>query len=133
MNMLALTIIFPLIGFLLLSFSRGRWSENLSATIGMGSVGLAALVTAYAGIDFFNNGRQAFSVPLWTWMSVGDFNIGFNLVLDGLSLTMLSVVAADVSRLGRGGSLLLPAERVLLHRAEAWRSGHESVCRNPCG
>ncbi|STI16781.1 NADH-quinone oxidoreductase subunit L [Escherichia coli] len=25
-------------------------------------------------------------------MSVGDFNIGFNLVLDGLSLTMLSVV-----------------------------------------
>ncbi|MCS6037243.1 hypothetical protein LNQ52_18620 [Klebsiella pneumoniae subsp. pneumoniae] len=31
-------------------------------------------------------------MPLWTWMSVGDFNIGFNLVLDGLSLTMLSVV-----------------------------------------
>lgn len=25
-------------------------------------------------------------------MSVGDFNIGFNTVLDGLSLTMLSVV-----------------------------------------
>ncbi len=83
MNMLALTIIFPLIGFVLLAFSRGRWSENLSATVGMGSVGLAALVTAYAGIDFFNNGRQPFSVPLWTWMSVGDFNIGFNLVLDG--------------------------------------------------
>ena len=92
MNMLALTIIFPLIGFVLLAFSRGRWSENLSATVGIGSVGLAALVTAYAGIDFFNNGRQPFSVPLWTWMSVGDFNIGFNLVLDGLSLTMLSVV-----------------------------------------
>ncbi|HBW39235.1 MAG TPA: NADH-quinone oxidoreductase subunit L, partial [Leclercia adecarboxylata] len=92
MNMLALTIIFPLIGFLLLAFSRGRWSENLSATVGIGSIGLAALVTAYAGIDFFSNGRQPHSVPLWTWMSVGDFNIGFNLVLDGLSLTMLSVV-----------------------------------------
>ena len=25
MNMLALTIIFPLIGFVLLAFSRGRW------------------------------------------------------------------------------------------------------------
>lgn len=92
MNMLALTIIFPLIGFVLLAFSRGRWSENLSATVGIGSIGLAALVTAYAGIDFFNNGRQAYSVPLWNWMSVGNFNIGFNLVLDGLSLTMLSVV-----------------------------------------
>ncbi|STS92252.1 NADH:ubiquinone oxidoreductase subunit L [Klebsiella variicola] len=58
----------------------------------MGSVGLAALVTAYVGVDFFANGKQAVSVPLWNWMSVGDFNIGFNLVLDGLSLTMLSVV-----------------------------------------
>ncbi|OZH90573.1 NADH-quinone oxidoreductase subunit L [Salmonella enterica] len=92
MNMLALTIILPLIGFVLLAFSRGRWSENLSATIGVGSVGLAALVTAFVGMDFFANGKQAFSQPLWTWMSVGNFNIGFNLVLDGLSLTMLSVV-----------------------------------------
>lgn len=49
-------------------------------------------MTAYVGVDFFANGKQAVSVPLWTWMSVGDFNIGFNLVLDGLSLTMLSVV-----------------------------------------
>ncbi len=64
---------------MLLAFSRGRWSENLSAAVGMGSVGLAALVTAYVGVDFFANGKQAVSVPLWTWMSVGDFNIGFNL------------------------------------------------------
>lgn len=53
---------------------------------------LAALVTAFVGVDFFANGQQAYSQPLWTWMSVGDFNIGFNTVLDGLSLTMLSVV-----------------------------------------
>lgn len=92
MNMLALTIILPLIGFVLLAFSRGRWSENLSATVGVGSIGLAALVTAFVGVDFFANGKQAFSQPLWTWMSVGDFNIGFSTVLDGLSLTMLSVV-----------------------------------------
>ncbi|EST77380.1 NADH dehydrogenase subunit L, partial [Escherichia coli ECA-727] len=92
MNMLALTIILPLIGFVLLAFSRGRWSENVSAIVGVGSVGLAALVTAFIGVDFFANGEQTYSQPLWTWMSVGDFNIGFNLVLDGLSLTMLSVV-----------------------------------------
>ncbi|MFK8258106.1 NADH-quinone oxidoreductase subunit L [Erwinia sp. AnSW2-5] len=92
MNLLYLTILFPLIGFLLLAFSRGRWSENLSATVGMGSVGLAALVAAYAGIDFFNNGQQVFNQPLWTWMQVGNFKIDVNLTLDGLSLTMLSVV-----------------------------------------
>ena len=53
MNMLALTIIFPLIGFVLLAFSRGRWSENLSATVGIGSIGLAALVIGLvaAGLD----------------------------------------------------------------------------------
>lgn len=52
MNMLALTIILPLIGFVLLAFSRGRWSENVSAIVGVGSVGLAALVTAFIGVDF---------------------------------------------------------------------------------
>ncbi|HBQ81004.1 MAG TPA: NADH-quinone oxidoreductase subunit L, partial [Erwinia persicina] len=92
MNLLYLTILFPLIGFLLLAFSRGRWSENLSATVGMGSVGLAALVTAYAGFDFFNHGQQVFNQALWTWMQVGNFKIDVNLTLDGLSLTMLSVV-----------------------------------------
>ena len=47
MNLLYLTVLFPLIGFVLLAFSRGRWSENLSATVGIGSIGLAALTTLY--------------------------------------------------------------------------------------
>ena len=47
MNLLFLTFVFPLIGFLLLSFSRGRISENLAALIGVGSIGLSAIVTAY--------------------------------------------------------------------------------------
>ena len=36
MNLLYLTFLFPLIGFVLLAFSRGRLSENLSALIGVG-------------------------------------------------------------------------------------------------
>ena len=92
MNLLWLTIFLPLVGFLLLAFSRGRWSENVSATIGAGSVGLAALVTLIAGIEFLGGDRQAFIQPLWTWMAVDNFDIGVTLQLDGLSLTMLSVV-----------------------------------------
>lgn len=92
MNLLYLTVLFPLIGFLLLAFSRGRWSENLSAAVGMGSVGLAALVTLYAGMDFFSQGQAPFTQALWTWMQVGNFKMDVNLTLDGLSLTMLSVV-----------------------------------------
>ncbi|WP_199062426.1 NADH-quinone oxidoreductase subunit L [Serratia sp. ASV30] len=95
MNLLYLTILLPLIGFLLLAFSRGRWSENTSATVGVGSIGLAALVTVYVAIDFLGQkaaGVQLYEQSLWSWMSVGDFNVGVTLVLDGLSLTMLSVV-----------------------------------------
>lgn len=95
MNLLYLTILLPLIGFLLLAFSRGRWSENTSATIGVGSVGLAALVTVFVAIGFLGQqatGAQVFEQSLWNWMAVGNFNIGFNLALDGLSLTMLGVV-----------------------------------------
>lgn len=95
MNLLYLTILFPLLGYLVLAFSRGRWSENVSATVGVGAVGLAALTTLWVAIDFF--GHQAgnggvFTQPLWTWMSVENFNIAVTLSLDGLSLTMLSVV-----------------------------------------
>lgn len=96
MNLLYLTIVFPLIGFVLLSFSRGRWSENVSATIGVGSVVLAALVTAYAGVDFLTQQHAghltSFNQPLWTWIHEGNFDVRAVLHLDGLSLTMISVV-----------------------------------------
>ncbi len=93
MNLLYLTILLPLLGSVLLAFSRGRWSENVSAIIGAGSVGLAAIVAFYAGNEFLaQDAGSVFIQPLWTWMSVGTFNIPFTLMLDGLSLTMLGVV-----------------------------------------
>lgn len=92
MNILYLTILLPLLGFLLLAFSQGRWSENVSAWIGTGSVGLSALVALWAGMDFFANGQETQVLTLWNWMSAGNFNIPFTLVLDGLSLTMLGVI-----------------------------------------
>ncbi|CAG9296460.1 NADH-quinone oxidoreductase subunit L [Celerinatantimonas diazotrophica] len=92
MSLLYLTILLPLIGFVLLAFSRGRWSENTSATIGIGSVFIAALIGLYAGINFFAHSEQAFDLPMWTWIHEGAFNIGITLHLDGLSLTMLGVV-----------------------------------------
>ena len=94
MNLLFLTFVFPLIGFVLLSFSRGRFSENLSALIGVGSIGLSAIVAAYV-IWQFNVAPPeggAYSQLLWQWMQVGDFKPNFTLYLDGLSVTMLGVV-----------------------------------------
>ena len=94
MNLIFLTFVFPLIGFLLLSFSRGRFSENLSALIGVGSVGLSAATAAYV-IWQFNVAPPeggAYSQLLWQWMSVDGFAPNFTLYVDGLSVTMLGVV-----------------------------------------
>jgi NADH-quinone oxidoreductase subunit L len=94
MNLLFLTCLFPLIGFCLLAFSRGKWSENLSALIGVGSVGLSALVSAWVIWQFNVNPPidGVYTQLLWQWMSVEGFTPSFTLYLDGLSLTMLGVV-----------------------------------------
>ncbi|EJB8385019.1 NADH-quinone oxidoreductase subunit L [Pseudomonas aeruginosa] len=94
MNLLPLTFLFPLVGFLLLSFSRGRWSENLSALVGVGSVGLSVLSAAWAIFSFHSSppAGGAYSLVLWQWMAAGDFSTNFTLYLDGLSVTMLGVV-----------------------------------------
>ena len=75
MNMLALTILLPLIGFVLLAFSAGAGRKIFPPPLAW--LGTAALVTAYVGVDFSltATGGQRAAVD---WMSVGDFNIGFN-------------------------------------------------------
>ncbi|MGH8493070.1 MAG: NADH-quinone oxidoreductase subunit L [Moraxellaceae bacterium] len=94
MNLLFLTFLFPLIGFLLLASSRGRISENVAAAIGVGSMGLSALTALYAGVDFIQHipAGGSYTQQLWTWMSVPGFAPNFALKLDGLSLTMLGVI-----------------------------------------
>ncbi len=94
MNLLFLTCVFPLLGWFLLAFSRGRFSENLSALIGVGSVGLSALTAAWVILQFNLNPPEngVFTQVLWQWMSVAGFAPSFTLYLDGLSVTMLGVV-----------------------------------------
>lgn len=94
MNLLFLTFLFPLLGWLILSFSRGRFSENTSAVIGVGSVGLSALTTAWIIVQFNVAPPEGgvYTQVLWQWMNVDGFTPSFTLYLDGLSLTMLGVV-----------------------------------------
>ncbi len=94
MNLLFLTFLFPLLGWLILSFSRGRFSENTSAVIGVGSVGLSALTAAWIIFQFNVAPPEGgvYSQVLWQWMNVDGFAPSFTLYLDGLSLTMLGVV-----------------------------------------
>ncbi len=94
MNLLPLTFLFPLIGFVLLIAGRYRLGERLSALIGVGSIGLSALTAAWVIADFLQHppAGGVHTQLLWQWFSVGTFTTNFGLHLDGLSVTMLGVV-----------------------------------------
>ena len=92
MSYLYLTILFPLIGFVLLAAGRNKLPENVAAIIGVGAVGLSALVALIAGLDFVNNGKVTYVQHLWTWFNVGNLSPGISLHLDGLSLLMMGMV-----------------------------------------
>ena len=92
MSLLALTILFPLIGFILLAAGRNKLPESVAAIIGVGSVGLSALFALIAGMQFINSGEQSQVTHLWTWSNVAGFAPGISLHLDGLSLLMLGMV-----------------------------------------
>ncbi|ENU30888.1 hypothetical protein F991_01231 [Acinetobacter sp. CIP-A165] len=92
MSTLYLTVLFPLIGFILLAAGRNKLSENVAAIIGVGSVGLSALFALIAGLAFSNSGETVFIQHLWTWFSVAGFEPGISLQLDGLSLLMMGMV-----------------------------------------
>ncbi|URJ24320.1 NADH-quinone oxidoreductase subunit L [Candidatus Blochmanniella camponoti] len=96
MNLLFLTILFPLLGFITLAISQGKWSENTSAIIGVGTVGVSALVAIYVIFNFYCNSSNdvnfMFVQELWTWFIINTLCITVALRLDGLSLIMLSVI-----------------------------------------
>ena len=93
MNLLPLTFVFPLVGYLLLAFTHGRLSEKQAACIGVGSLGLAFLTAIYVGCQFLAQpDGYVHSQHLWTWMAAGNFEADFTLYFDGLALTMTGVI-----------------------------------------
>ena len=69
-----------------------RLPRPVAATLGAGSVGLAALIALITGISFLNSGQPAYELTLWTWMSIASFTPEFTLHLDGLSLVMMGII-----------------------------------------
>jgi NADH-quinone oxidoreductase subunit L len=93
-DFLPLVVLSPLLGFVLLAFSRTRMSENSAALIGVGSVGVSALIVAAVAVYFYSclPATTHHTVSLWTWMQVGSFAPKFAFYVDALSVTMMSVI-----------------------------------------
>ena len=86
--------VLPFAGFLVLALIGPRLSRTGVASIGVGSIGLSALVALLVGGRFiaFPPMGHAYVQTLWTWMRVGDFTPGITLYLDALSVVMMLVV-----------------------------------------
>lgn len=84
----------PLMGFLILAVLGSRLSKLGIAWIGVGTVGLAALLCIGIGISFLIDpplGNQ-FTQNLWTWFTVSSFTPAVALYLDPLSLVFIFVI-----------------------------------------
>ena len=92
MNMLWLVPALPLVGSLILLLTEGRLPKLVVAVVGTASVGLAALVALFVGLEVTGSGDWSYQEVLWTWMAVGNFDPSITLYLDGLALVMTGVI-----------------------------------------
>ena len=85
----------PFLSATLLILFGSRLSRRAVAALGVGSIGLSALVTALIAASFVTNppAGHAYTQVLWTWISVAGFQPQIGLYLDALSLVMVLVVA----------------------------------------
>ncbi len=83
----------PLFSSILLILTQGRMAHSRVAFLGVGSVGLAALLTLSIAVSFAAApAGSAYTQTLWTWIAVGDLQPSVSFYLDGLSLVMTLVV-----------------------------------------
>ncbi|HZW80155.1 MAG TPA: NADH-quinone oxidoreductase subunit L [Candidatus Deferrimicrobiaceae bacterium] len=84
----------PFASALVLMLFGSRFSRKAIAALGVGSIGLSALITILVAIDFFASppAGGAYTQLLWTWISVAGFTPQIGFYLDALSLVMVLVV-----------------------------------------
>lgn len=84
----------PFLGFVILALTGARLPRKASAVIGVGVLGLSALLTILIGMDFIGSPPEGrvFIQPLWEWFNVGGLNPGISLRLDAVSLTFIFVI-----------------------------------------
>lgn len=93
MNFIYLTILLPLISFLILSISQNRLSRHLTSSIGVIPIFLSFLLIIYIIYDFTYYNNNVFHQHFWNWINLGNYTIDIGVSLDGLSLTMISIVS----------------------------------------
>ena len=87
-------LVFPALGLLINWIFGKRMGKSYIALIANGAV-FASFLTAVglaAGLAALPADARAVTVPLWSWIHIGDFQVDFALLIDPLSVVMALVV-----------------------------------------
>lgn len=82
----------PFAGAFILIVSGGKLSRGVSAIIGSGSIGLAAIITIVIGLGFLQDPSLSYQYLLWSWINVAGFAPSFAFHLDALSMVFIFVI-----------------------------------------
>jgi NADH-quinone oxidoreductase subunit L len=84
----------PFASALILVLIGSRLSKRWAASLGVGSIGLSAVITILVAVSFFlaPPTGNSYTQLLWSWINVDAFRPRIGLYLDSLSLVMLLVV-----------------------------------------
>src|SRR5215510_8074102 len=98
-----LCLIAPLAGFLAILLAGTRITRNQAGVISTASVfvGFAGAVIAFVDALGRSADDRSELTTAWTWLTAGDFKVGFEILVDPLSLVMMLVVT------GIGGLIVL--------------------------
>ncbi|MGQ9584498.1 MAG: NADH-quinone oxidoreductase subunit L [Anaerolineae bacterium] len=89
-----LLLLFPLMGVLINAFFGRRIGKRAVSWVACLAVGLSFAVSLglMATLANLSPEERRIEVPIYTWMTVGDFQVQFALLLDTLSVLMATVV-----------------------------------------
>ncbi len=85
----------PLAGFAALALlGNFRLPRAVTSIVGVGSIGLSALLTTIIGAQYLASppAGSAYTQTVWNWMTAGGLTLAVAFRLDALSLTMIFVV-----------------------------------------
>lgn len=90
-QLLLYIVAMPFLGFLILTLS-GKRSEKFASIVGIGSVGISAVLTIILGVIFLNSGKDPVIANIWEWIAAKDLSIDISFTLDPLSLVFIFVI-----------------------------------------
>ncbi|HEX2969703.1 MAG TPA: NADH-quinone oxidoreductase subunit L [Bacteroidales bacterium] len=84
----------PLMTFLIISVFARKLSNTFTSILAVLSVSVSALLTIITGIGLLkdNSGSMVYSDYIYTWMSIGGFDVSVSFLLDPLSLVFCFVI-----------------------------------------